>query len=103
MEYAFAIDRANVPSLETVDPAIANVPVPNAASLPTYTAPAFKVAPPLNVLAPLRVNAPEPAFVSPNPPPEIAPDKITSLFVVSKVEAASAPEPLIVRTPLLVE
>jgi hypothetical protein len=35
MEYALANVRAVSPSLETVDPAIAKLPVPNAASFPT--------------------------------------------------------------------
>jgi hypothetical protein len=95
------MDLAVVPSLETVDPAIASEPEPNAKSFPTYTAPALKVAPPLNVFAPPNVSAPEPSFVNVNAPLKM-PLITTSLFTVNVVFATNEPEPLSVKTPVFV-
>jgi hypothetical protein len=96
--YAFAKVRAVVESLDTNAPPNVTNPVPNAPSLPTYTAPAPNVVPPVNVFAPLSVSDPNPAFVSENAPPN-TPLITTPLAVVTVVFAASVPEPLNVRTP----
>jgi hypothetical protein len=72
-----------VPSLVTVDPVFnATEPVPNAASLPTRSVPAFTVTPPLNVLVPVTVIVPVPAFVS-NPLPDTTPPNTTAAFAVT--------------------
>ena len=46
-----------------VPPEIVKVPVPRAASLPMFKVPAFKLTPPVKVLAPFNVIAAVPAFV----------------------------------------
>jgi hypothetical protein len=101
IEYVFPIVRAVPPSLDTDDPANVTSPVvaPNAELLPTYTAPALNVAPPVNVFAPLKVNAAAPALVRPNPPPNAPVPSTTSLNVVNVAFEARFPFPLNVNVP----
>jgi hypothetical protein len=96
--------RALVPSLETVPPLITNVPPPNAPLFPKYNAPAVTVTPPLNVFAPLNVNAPAPDFVTPNPPPN-APLNTNAFGLagtVNVVAPPNVPAPLSVNAPVFV-
>jgi hypothetical protein len=101
IEYPFPIVRAAVPSLDTDEPANVTRPVvaPKAELLPTYTAPALKVAPPVNVFVPLNVNAAAPAFVRLNPPPKAPVPNTTSLSVVNVAFEVRLPLPLNVNVP----
>jgi hypothetical protein len=87
--------------LATVEPTIRNVPEtsPNAALFPTYTLPAFNVAPPLNVFAPLKVSDAAPSFVRETAPPPTTPCRTTSLNVVNVVLEVKVPAPVNVRAP----
>jgi hypothetical protein len=101
IEYPFPIVRAVAPSLDTGEPANVTTPdaAPKAELLPTYTAPALKVAPPVNVFAPLNVNAAAPAFVRLNPPPKAPVPSTTSLSVVNVAFEVRFPFPLNVSVP----
>jgi hypothetical protein len=98
IDNAFTIVRPAVESLDTVPPANVNDPVPNAALSPTRTAPAVNTAPPLNVFGPPSVNAPTPAFVNENAPPNTPPNT-TSLATVTVVSANNTPAPSNDKTP----
>jgi hypothetical protein len=108
--YALPIVRSPPPPpvaavLATVEPAILSSPdtSPNAALFPTQTAPAFNVAPPLKVFAPLNVNDPAPTLVNETAPPPTIPCKTTSLAVVNVVFEFNVPSPVNVNVPFLVE
>jgi hypothetical protein len=75
-EYPFAIEYAVVEALDKVPAVIVKVPVPNAALLPTRTAPDPIVTPPVNVFAPLNTNVPVPPLTKEPPVPLITPLKV---------------------------
>jgi hypothetical protein len=89
-EIPFAIVRATVPSLATVPPKTASVPVPNALLFPMFTIPALTKTPPLNVFAPLKTSDPLPVFVNP-PEPVITPLTVNADAALS-FETSAAPD-----------
>jgi hypothetical protein len=72
-EYPFAIEYAVVDALDKVPAVIVKVPVPNAALLPTRTAPDPIVTPPVNVFTPLNTKLPVPPRTKDPPVPLITP------------------------------
>ena len=75
---SLAIARAVPESLERRPPVATSVPVPSAALLATWIAPALKVTPPLNVLVPVIVNTASPFFTR-RPEPLITPSKLVAV------------------------
>ena len=79
-----------------VPDAIVNVPavVPNAAAALILIVPALCATPPVKVLVPESVNAPDPAFVSLKPPLTTPPSVNVLAEVVMVVAAANAVAPV---------
>ena len=90
---AFVIVRCARESLESRPPLKIKVPVPSAASLPTWTVPELKATPPVNRLEPLRTNVPGALFTS-DPLPSMTPPKVPEARLNAVVFRFRAPPPL---------
>ena len=75
--------RAEEPTAEITPAFRVTVPVPKEVFVPAKTLPAFRVNPPVKVLAAERVRVPAPSLVRPPLVPETMPAKVTSATVVT--------------------
>ena len=90
---AFAIVRCVRESLERRPPLKVRVPVPSAASLPSWIVPALKATPPVKGFEPLRTKVPGSLFTS-DPFPSMTPPKVPEARLNAVAFRFRAPAPL---------